>query len=109
MAKVHELIEQIHQGVYDAAFTHLYGQAHLDAQRARYIEAIKEFAAEYGDGREVSLYSAPGRTEIGGNHVDHNNGVVMAAAVDLDIIAVVSKNDENIVRVKSQGDRKSVV
>ncbi len=57
----------------------------------------------YGADREMELYSAPGRTEIGGNHVDHNNGVVMAAAVDLDIIAVVSKNDENIVRVKSQG------
>lgn len=110
MAKVHELIEQIRQGVYDTAFTHLYGQAHVEAQRARYIEAIEEFAAEYGAEREVSLYSAPGRTEIGGNHVDHNNGVVMAAAVDLDIIAVVSKNDENIVRVKSKGfEKKDVV
>ena len=45
--------------------------------------------------------------KIGGNHVDHNNGVVMAAAVDLDIITVVSKNNDNIVRLKSQGFSQS--
>ena len=48
-------------------------------------------------------YSAPGRTEIGGNHTDHNNGVVLAGSVDLDMVAVVSPNAENIIRVKSLG------
>ena len=54
----------------------------------------------------MRLYSAPGRTEIGGNHTDHNNGVVLAGSVNLDIVAVVSPNNENIVRVKSHGFEK---
>ena len=64
---------------------------------------MDRFAEEYGADREVRLYSAPGRTEIGGNHTDHNNGVVMAAAVNLDVVAVVSPNEDNVVRVKSYG------
>ncbi len=103
MASAKELIRQIQQGDYDKAFEKLYGASRVEAQRQRYIQAVEAFGQLYGADRETAIYSAPGRTEIGGNHVDHNNGVVMAAAVDLDIIAVVSKNDENIVRVKSQG------
>ena len=58
---------------------------------------------KYGTNRTVRLYSAPGRTEIGGNHTDHNNGVVLAASVNLDMVAVVSPNEENVIRVKSPG------
>ena len=105
MATTGELKQQILNGVYDAAFAKLYGgePAVLAAQRARYAALVDGFADTYGAGREVRLYSAPGRTEIGGNHTDHNNGVVLAAAVNLDIVAVVSPNQENIVRVKSAG------
>lgn len=105
MATTGELKKQILDGVYDAAFAKLYGgdEAVVSAQRARYAALVDGFAATYGEGRTVRLYSAPGRTEIGGNHTDHNNGVVMAAAVNLDIVAVVSPNEENIIRVKSDG------
>lgn len=48
-------------------------------------------------------FSAPGRTEIGGNHTDHQRGRVLAAAVNLDIRAAVSKNNNNIIRVMSEG------
>ena len=91
--------------MYDAAFSALYGSepATLAAQRERYSTLVDRFAEEYGADREVRLYSAPGRTEIGGNHTDHNNGVVMAAAVNLDVVAVVSPNEDNVVRVKSYG------
>lgn len=99
------LKKQIQDGAYDNAFAKLYAadQAVVDAQRARYIKTIENFEKEFGADRDVRLYSAPGRTEIGGNHTDHNNGVVMAAAVNLDIIAVVAKNDDNTVRFISEG------
>ncbi|MCI6640165.1 MAG: galactokinase [Pygmaiobacter massiliensis] len=97
--------EQIAAGRFDRAFAALYNadQAGVEKQRQRYIEAIQEFAQLYGADRQVQIYSAPGRTEIGGNHTDHNNGIVMAAAVNLDIIAVVSQNQDGIIRVKSKG------
>ena len=75
----------------------------IETQRKRYIQTIQEFEECFGEGRDLRIYSAPGRTELGGNHTDHNNGVVIAAAVNLDIIAVVAKNDENVVRVISHG------
>ena len=105
MATARELKQSIENGAWDAALEKLYGSraGMLDSQRARYAGAVEEFAAMYGADRAVEIYSAPGRTEIGGNHTDHNHGKVMAGAVDLDVIAVVSKNGENIVRVKSMG------
>ncbi|MEE0801413.1 MAG: galactokinase family protein [Gemmiger sp.] len=105
MATSAELKQKIRDGQYDQAFAKLYAAdpATVAAQRDRYLELLDNFEKNFGTGRTVSLYSAPGRTEIGGNHTDHNNGVVMAAAVNLDIVAVVSKNDDNIVRVISHG------
>ncbi|MEG1783106.1 MAG: galactokinase family protein, partial [Oscillospiraceae bacterium] len=75
----------------------------VDKQRARYIKAIESFSSLYGQGREVSLYSAPGRTEIGGNHTDHNMGIVVAAAVNIDVLCVVSKTDDDKINLFSQG------
>ena len=103
MATTSKLKQQIRQGEYDAALAALYTAEAVPAQRARYLRTIENFEKNFGADREVRLYSAPGRTEIGGNHTDHNNGIVMAAAVDLDIIAVVAKNDENCVRFISEG------
>ena len=105
MATTIELKQSIAAGQYDAAFRKLYAKddAVVAAQRARYIRAVEHFERYFGEGRTVRLYSAPGRTEIGGNHTDHNNGVVMAAAVNLDIIAVVSPTDNQVVRLKSHG------
>lgn len=105
MATSAELKQKIRDGQYDQAFAKLYAAdpATVAAQRDRYLELLDNFEKNFGTGRTVSLYSAPGRTEIGGNHTDHNNGVVMAAAVNLDIVAIVSKNDDNIVRVISHG------
>jgi len=74
----------------------------LDAERARYLSAIDEFASLYGDG-DVSLYSVGGRTEVSGNHTDHNYGRVIAASVNLDIIAVAKKRDDGTVMLKSEG------
>lgn len=110
MPNTEELKRQIAQGAYDAALTRLYGAEALPHQRERYTQTIEQFAQKYGAEREVRLYSAPGRTEIGGNHTDHQNGCVMAAAVNLDVIAVVAKSDTMTARVKSQGfDKEDVI
>lgn len=111
MATTGELKQSIQNGAYDAAFAKLYAKdaAAIAAQRARYSKSVEQFEAAFGAGKEVRLYSAPGRTEIGGNHTDHNNGIVMAAAVNLDVIAVVAPNNTNVVHVKSEGFDSIVV
>lgn len=96
-----ELKTAIKNGEFDEAFSKLYGET--AAARERYAAAVDEFCALYGDSEGMRLFSAPGRTEIGGNHTDHQHGCVLAASVDLDVIAVVAKNNENTVRIKSAG------
>ncbi len=68
----------------------------------RIDKLLKQFHALFGD-REARVWSAPGRTEIGGNHTDHQHGKVVAASVDMDMLAAAAANGENIVRVKSDG------
>ncbi|MBE5765724.1 MAG: galactokinase [Clostridiales bacterium] len=69
---------------------------------ARYTLLMKKFAERYGHAPE-QIVSAPGRTEIAGNHTDHNRGRVLAAAVTLDTVAAVAKNSDNCVRLYSEG------
>lgn len=97
------LVRQIQNGEYDEAFRTLYGEEAVFAQRERYCHAAEEFGKLFGEEREVLLFSAPGRTEIGGNHTDHNHGRVLAASVDLDVIAVASPSAEGRIRVQSEG------
>ncbi len=77
--------------------------AAVEEQKERYINLVNLFEEEYGVSDTLSFYSAPGRTEVCGNHTDHNNGKVLAAAVNLDAVAVCAKKDGNITRVKSVG------
>lgn len=83
------------------AYAHLYPD--LAAQAKRYTDAIDAFCALYGDDRDIRLFSVPGRSEISGNHTDHNHGEVLAGAIDRDIIAVAAKNTDGVVRIKSEG------
>ncbi len=101
--KTQEWITYVNNGGLDARLVALYGVDSVEAQRTRYTEAIEAFASLYGADREIALFSVPGRSEIAGNHTDHNRGCVMAAAVDLDILAVASKNETGTVTVKSKG------
>lgn len=103
---LNELRLAIKSGGYDKDFELLYRD--VNVARFRYLKATDEFEKLYGDA-EVNLFSAPGRTEVGGNHTDHQHGRVLAGSVDLDVIAVVSKNDDNIVRIKSEGYDMDVV
>ncbi len=81
----------------------LYGSDHVEAARERWTNAVKSFVGLYGDRDGIAFFSTPGRTEIGGNHTDHNNGCVLAAAVNLDTIAVAAPNDRGVVTLKSEG------
>lgn len=97
------LIQRIREGAYDALFARLYGESRVEAQRDRYCEAAAAFIDTFGEAEELVLFSAPGRTEIGGNHTDHNHGRVLAASVNLDVIAVAAPRADGRVRVKSKG------
>ncbi len=103
MAKINALNEKINGGN-NALFQELYGTdaATLKAQADRYADLMSDFESTYGND-DVELFSSPGRTEIGGNHTDHNYGRVLAGAVNLDNIAVAAKNGTNTIRIKSVG------
>lgn len=81
----------------------------VNAQKDRMIKAINEFTANYGEDRDIYIFSVPGRSEIIGNHTDHNNGKVMAGAINRDILAVVAKNDDGYIRFCSEGYSKDQI
>ena len=103
MTKINNLIEKIDSGK-NPLFQDLYGtdEAVLKEQADRYAALMNEFEKTYG-ADDVQLFSSPGRTEIGGNHTDHNFGRVLAGAVNLDNIAVAAANGTDKIRVKSVG------
>ena len=97
-AKMKELFKS---GAHDELLMDIYlDENKLDYQRQRYVDAISRYEELYGAG-EAAIYSAPGRSEIGGNHTDHQNGEVLAASVNLDAIAIVKPLDEAVVKVVS--------
>ena len=108
MATSAQIRDEIQAGKWDETLGALYGggAAELRRQRARYAAALEQFELYFGPGRQVRLYSAPGRTELGGNHTDHQHGYGLAAAVTLDLIAVASPSDDGFIRVKSRGFNK---
>ncbi|MGN0621195.1 MAG: galactokinase, partial [Porcipelethomonas sp.] len=92
-------------GSFDKVIKELYGSSEqiISQQKKRYLEAVEKFHEYFPEHDEIQIYSAPGRTEIGGNHTDHQHGCVLAAAVNLDIIAVVAFHNEGVIRLKSAG------
>ena len=74
----------------------------LAPYRARILSAVDGFCAQYG-AQPVRIFSVSGRTELGGNHTDHQHGRVLAGGISLDIIAVAAKTDDGMMRVKSEG------
>lgn len=93
MFKVKEIIEQVKNGEFEKKFTKLYkDEDKVESQKKRYVNALEKFYSLYGN-VEVEIYSVPGRTEIIGNHTDHQLGRVVAASINLDMIAVVSKSE----------------
>lgn len=110
-----KLISEINSGKYDSLFLDIYADgSRLAYQKQRYLDAINAFVEAFGEGNtggdteydtegDVEIYSAPGRSEIGGNHTDHQHGEILAASVNLDAIGVVRKTADNTISVLSQG------
>ena len=95
--KITEWKQLIQTGALDKRLEFLYGKERIDAQKERYLKVLDHAEARIGEG-DVRLFSAPGRTEVGGNHTDHQLGRVLAASIDLDVLAVVRPHEEPVIR-----------
>ncbi len=103
------LIEKIQSGEMDRTLLDIYvDESKVEYQRERYIKTIRKFEKYYGCG-EVAIFSAPGRSEIGGNHTDHQHGEVLAASVNLDTLGVVRATGDNTIRVISDDGQEIVI
>ena len=99
--KTTQLLEYVKNGQLNARLADIYGEENVAAQKERYLDAISEFCEIYGE-IEAELFSVPGRSEISGNHTDHNHGEVLAGSINLDIIAVAAKTDDGVIKIKSK-------
>ena len=97
-----DIINAVKTGQLDDKLTALYGAEALASQKVRYEEVLLKAKDLLGD-KEAHIFSAPGRTEVGGNHTDHQLGRVVAASIDLDVIAVVVPTDDFIVTYHAKG------
>ncbi len=104
-----KLIDLLQGGGMDVRLAALYGEKALPHQRERYQKALTAFENLYGKARDVRVFSVSGRSELLGNHTDHNHGCVIAASIDLDIIAVAAATNDTVVRVTSEGYPEDVV
>ena len=106
--KTTEIKEQVLSGKYDALIEDLYADPSLlDYQKQRYAAALDKYQTLFGDD-EVSIYSAAGRSEISGNHTDHQHGCVLAGSINLDAIGIVSKQDHVIKVISDDFDIKPI-
>ena len=103
MATKENLILKINNGD-NKVFRELYGKDPVELKRnaKRYTDLLNRFTAEFGSS-DCEFYTSPGRTEIGGNHTDHNYGRVLAGAVNLDNVCLAAKNNTNTIRILSEG------
>ena len=97
--------QELSDGVHAARLASLYccSPAETASEAARYTAVLDGLEKTFGSHAEAGLYSAPGRTEIGGNHTDHQHGRVLAGSVNIDMIAAAAPNDKNQLRVQSEG------
>ncbi len=106
MKSTNTLIKEIRAGSCDHIFTELYGAVNdVSRQRKRYADLLKRHTALFGEPAESAprIYSIPGRTELGGNHTDHNRGSVLAAGINLDTLAAAVPSDDMVVVLDSEG------
>ena len=109
MSNCAEVIRSLREGQHDAVLYRLYAldgkENGVELARARAIRVIEKFAERFApDVRaEIALFSSPGRTEIGGNHTDHQHGRVLCGSVDLDMLACAAPNGLDTIRICSEG------
>ena len=101
--KRNEILDLIENGAYDDKLKDIYvDESKISYEKTRYSRAIRQYIEKFG-AEDVEIYSAPGRSEIGGNHTDHQHGEVLAASINNDTIAIVKKTEEPFVKVVSEG------
>ena len=107
MSTSSQLVKELRGGAHDGALARLYApdgsEAALSAARDRAARVAEGFVSVYGDRDKAALFSGPGRTEIGGNHTDHQHGHVMCGSVDMDILACAAPNGTDVIRITSEG------
>ena len=106
---VQAILNMLEEGALDARLSALYGEGALTAQKARYQKALCAFRERFGEREGVRILSVPGRSELLGNHTDHNRGLVIATAIDLDVIAVAAPQEGTEIHLKSEGYPEDVV
>ena len=90
--KVQDFQDNVTCGGFDNIFANIYKPQDIESQKSRYMSAVEKFTALYPNRNDIHVYSAPGRTEIGGNHTDHQHGCVIAGAVDLGCVDTKPNN-----------------
>ena len=97
-----DLETRLRAGAFDEMLDRLYGRNRWEEAQDRCAAVMAGFTKTF-ESQPEALFSAPGRTELGGNHTDHQHGRVLAASVDLDILAAAAPNQSGMIRVQSQG------
>jgi galactokinase len=107
MAQIKELLALLNATTPTQGLVDLYGNKEdvLKAQKDRYCSLLQRFQAAYPGDHDAAFFSSPGRTEVGGNHTDHNAGRVLAAAVNLDILSIIEKTNDPWIIIDSEGYR----
>ncbi|MDR3215795.1 MAG: galactokinase [Clostridiaceae bacterium] len=108
MASINTLQNAVNGKNFENISLRLYGFTPFFNTRKRFLELLSEHTARYA-AKEALFFSSPGRIEIAGNHTDHNLGKVVAAAISIDTLAVVTKTDNGVIRVSSAGFKDCVV
>lgn len=99
--KINETTAYLESSASRAFMEKLYGADKAAENITRYQELVKGFERTFGQ-QDILLFSSPGRTEISGNHTDHNHGKVLAGSINLDCVGVAAKNDSRKVRIVSE-------
>ena len=100
--KVNETIQMMESEGAKTLLAKLYGEDAVAGNVARYQELLKGYEKAFGDSGDVLLFSSPGRTEISGNHTDHNHGKVLSGSINLDCVGVAAKNSSSHVHIVSE-------
>lgn len=103
MKQIKLMKEQLLSGKFDEQLKKIYvDEGKITYQRKRYENALESYEKVFGAG-EVEVFSAPGRSEVGGNHTDHQHGMVLATSINLDAIAVVGLSSQSVIKIMSKG------
>ena len=89
------LVKEINSNTFDEKFKIVTCKENIDDEKKRYLNLLDGAKELFGD-QDYSIFSAPGRSEVGGNHTDHQKGMVLCASVNMDTVAFVCKCDDEI-------------